>query len=229
MRILLTGSEGFIASHLKKRLPSTEIVSMMDKKIGIDCSDPDVYPTENHPDVIIHLAATLQPKDDGDIRMMRTVHDYWKRSGARLIYTSSASIYNPDTLYAVQKLYGEVMFKGAGILRLFNVYGPGGSGIVDIIKNTKKKVVINGDGWQTRDFIHVDDVVRVILNAAYDKFIGDKDIGTGYETSINQLCDIANIEPSYNKDADVGVVKSRALIPSGYPEMKTLRNYLCPK
>ena len=49
MRILLTGSEGFIASHLKKRLSSTEIVSMMDKKIGIDCSDPDVYPTENHP------------------------------------------------------------------------------------------------------------------------------------------------------------------------------------
>ena len=89
--------------------------------------------------------------------------------------------------------------------------------------------MINGDGWQTRDFIHVDDVVNRILYDASDKFIGDKDVGTGYETSIKHLCDIANIEPSYNKDADVGVVKSRALIPSGYPEMKELRHYLCPE
>ena len=206
MRILLTGSEGFIASHLKKRLPSTEIVSMMDKKIGIDCSDPDVYPTENHPDVIIHLAATLQPKDDGDIRMMRTVYDYWKKSGAHLIYTSSASIYNPDTLYAVQKLYGEVLFKGAGILRLFNVYGSGGSGILDKIQGDKP-LKIHGDGTQTRDFVHVDDVVDTLLKIAETGYVGDTDFGWGKAVTINSL--LTDVDYKY-VDKSPGIMHSEA-------------------
>ena len=47
-------------------------------------------------------------------------------------------------------------------------------------------VVINGDGTQTRDYVHVHDVVRANL-AAVDGPPGIYNIGTGIETDVNTL------------------------------------------
>ena len=47
-------------------------------------------------------------------------------------------------------------------------------------------VVINGDGAQTRDYVHVHDVVRANL-AAVDGPAGVYNIGTGVETDVNTL------------------------------------------
>jgi len=60
-----------------------------------------------------------------------------------------------------------------------------------------------GDGTQTRDFTHVDDVVRAIVLAADQRLNGIFNIGTGNRYSFNTVVDMindilnTNIEPEY--------------------------------
>jgi len=156
------------------------------------------------------------------------------RAGAwRFVYVSSAAVYgNPRYLpvseehpteplspYGVTKLAGEyfskTLFRGEGhtiILRLFNVYGPGQNpeyaGVITkfmerLVKN--EPPVIYGDGGQTRDFIHVADVVQAIEKALITRVSNDiiLNIGTGRPTSVNELAHKmikafgANVKPIY--------------------------------
>lgn len=89
-------------------------------------------------------------------------------------------------------------------MRYANVYGPrqdpyGEAGVVAIFcKNIaeKKPCFINGDGKQSRDFVFVKDVAEVSYQAAmYEGSVGEINVGTARETSINELfeliCDAA--------------------------------------
>jgi UDP-glucose 4-epimerase len=80
-------------------------------------------------------------------------------------------------------------------LALSNVYGPrqdphGEAGVVAIFAGrllAGDPCTIYGTGEQTRDFVYVDDVVDAFVRAA-DKGSGlVLNIGTGSETSVNQL------------------------------------------
>ena len=113
------------------------------------------------------------------------------------------NILNP---YAASKLSGEAycmaFHESYGlpvvILRYSNVYGPYQSpdnpycGVVskffNAVKN-KQPIQIHGNGEQTRDFTYVDDVVEATLLAALsERAVGQVfNIGTGFETSVNQL------------------------------------------
>lgn len=111
----------------------------------------------------------------------------------RLIYASSAAVYgNPIRLpiaedhptsplspYGLSKLMGEryVTSEFIGrekpvILRIFNVYGPGQNPeYAGVITKFMERLsqgdppIIFGDGEQTRDFIHVDDVVEAFIRS----------------------------------------------------------------
>jgi UDP-glucose 4-epimerase len=80
-------------------------------------------------------------------------------------------------------------------LRYANVYGPrqnahGEAGVVAIFAERLLRgddAVINGDGEQTRDFVYVSDVVEANLAAAEGEWQGSFNVGTGVETSINEL------------------------------------------
>ena len=83
------------------------------------------------------------------------------------------------------------------MLALANVYGPrqdphGEAGVVAIFAAkllAEERPTIFGDGEQTRDFVFVDDVVDAFVRAA-DKGGGlIVNIGTGVETSVQQLFD----------------------------------------
>lgn len=81
------------------------------------------------------------------------------------------------------------------ILRFANVYGPrqykgGEAGVVAIFVDkaiNKEKCLIFGDGYQTRDFVYVDDVVAALLSSIKRKFQGEINIGTGLETNLWQV------------------------------------------
>jgi len=120
------------------------------------------------------------------------VFEFSKQFKAPIVYASSSAIYGNLPLgndhkekfsitspYAQDKLsvehYAKMAFEIFNIssvgLRLFNVYGPGQkfnspySAVIPIFINRMLKklpVIING-GFQTRDFIYVQDVVEVIL------------------------------------------------------------------
>jgi UDP-glucose 4-epimerase len=96
-----------------------------------------------------------------------------------------------DYLYAYQRLHG-LDFTA---LALANVYGPrqdpnGEAGVVAIFAGkllAGQTCVIFGDGKQTRDFVYVDDVVDAFVRSIDDASGMLLNIGTGVETSVNEL------------------------------------------
>ncbi len=93
--------------------------------------------------------------------------------------------------------YREVQGLESTVLALANVYGPrqdphGEAGVIAIFGTRllgRERPTIYGDGAQTRDFVFVDDVVDAFVRAA-DKGGGlTINIGTGVETSVQQLFD----------------------------------------
>ncbi|MBK8988023.1 MAG: NAD-dependent epimerase/dehydratase family protein [Chloroflexi bacterium] len=114
----------------------------------------------------------------------------------------------PDSPYAVSKWAAEQYIHTIGhlwgietvALRIFNAYGPRQSLPVShapVIPRflqqalTGGSVVLFGAGDQTRDFVYVDDVVAALVSAATAGQVNRQiiNIGSGVETSLNQLVD----------------------------------------
>lgn len=81
------------------------------------------------------------------------------------------------------------------VLRYANVYGPrqnakGEAGVVAIFTERllrKESPIIYGDGTQTRDYVYIDDVIACNLEALRPKVQGIFNVGTGAETSVNEI------------------------------------------
>ena len=142
-----------------------------------------------------------------------------KEYGFKIVYASSSSVYgNPKRIpikesddrkpinpYAQTKLEIEYLSKkysemGVSVigLRYFNVFGHRQSmeyaGVIKLFLEKIKQELppkINGDGLQTRDFVHIDDVVQANIlamdgNIKHEFF----NVGTGNSASI---LDLANV------------------------------------
>lgn len=97
------------------------------------------------------------------------------------------------------------------ILNFSNVFGPrqdphGEAGVISIFSNkflSNERPIIYGDGNQTRDYVYVLDVVEAMILSSRLEDNLFLNIGTGVETSVNQLVEImkdkfnSDIEPIY--------------------------------
>ena len=110
--------------------------------------------------------------------------------------------------YALTKYMGEeLVMNYASIFnmpnisfRFFNVYGPrlNLSGQYSAVmgnflfqRKNKKPLTVVGDGKQTRDFIHVDDLANAFLKAIKSKSVNKiYNLGSGKRTSINTIAGI---------------------------------------
>lgn len=153
---------------------------------------------------------------------MTSIIEYCRMSSTPLIYASSSAIYGNLTLgndedsgidllspYAADKyameIYTKISYKLYELssigLRFFNVYGPRQdpsspySGVISIFADSVlkgKDIIING-GYQTRDFVYVNDVVNVIFRAvklASEKTVCEvSNVLTGESVTINYLAD----------------------------------------
>lgn len=133
---------------------------------------------------------------------------------------SESETIKPQTAYAVQKfmqesyvnLYARLYGLPSIILRYFGVYGTrrqseGGSYpnvLAAFLRDKKKKnkIFITGNGEQSRDMIHVFDVVEASMAAMKSPFVSAEafNIGTGRDLTINKIakyfaCPIEYIEP----------------------------------
>ncbi|MFZ3014612.1 MAG: NAD-dependent epimerase/dehydratase family protein [Nitrospira sp.] len=109
----------------------------------------------------------------------------------------------PLSPYGISKLCGEHYLsyfqRVSGIpvvsLRYANVYGPrqdpdGEAGVIAIFIQkmlNNEQPIIHGNGRQTRDFVFVDDVAEANLAAMGQGAHGVYNVGTGAETSVNEL------------------------------------------
>jgi len=191
MKILLTGNRGMIGTKLRPHLDNCLCLDLVSGGNVITSDLPENI------DVIYHLASQTSvesswydPVHDADnLRMtVRLVHKY---PNAKLIFAQSGAIENPSgSPYAFSKwACGEYIkrFHNNYVICVFpNIYGvEGGKGVVDIFKG-KDVVTIYGDGLQVRDFVHVDDIIKGLLEAQ-NWATGEYFMGSGKGTRVIDL------------------------------------------
>ena len=126
---------------------------------------------------------------------------------AKVVFTSSFATMRPGSVYGLTKLVGEKLVLDAGgtVLRLSNVYGgPNFLEEKDTVisrfieaRQEKKRAEIYGDGRQTRDFIHVQDVVDSLFKA--QDCDGLHNICTGERTSVLELAEMVGVDYKHGK------------------------------
>lgn len=153
----------------------------------------------------------------GSLNVIQAFKDFSPKPGAVIFSSSGGAIYGeakviptpekysaePVSPYGIAKLsfekylnfFGQIRGLPFTILRFANVYGPrqnagGEGGVIAIFSNqaiTGETMRIYGNGLQTRDFVFVEDVVDAALLAIRSQKNGIFNVGTGKETSINEL------------------------------------------
>lgn len=201
MTWLVTGSEGFIGQALMKAKPDA---IGWDLKRGRDAA---LSVAEWDVDHIVHLAAEagIQACRDrpakafhNNVVSLQNILENARRNKAKAVFASSAAAAGFNvSIYAAHKRACEALCRAyadeyeleVSILRLGNVYGPGSlhksSAVAAFCKQALQggPVKVDGDGRQTRDFVHVDDVVTAILHAEP----GLWSVSTGHQTEVRTV------------------------------------------
>lgn len=170
------------------------------------------------PDVVIHLAAVSCSRHPNEALIWKnnlwaTGHLLSQARKRRLLFASTCLATKPESgAYADSKRACEQILRpeGVGILRLANVYGPkqrdwgtepSAMAAWRRAEQEHYPIRIDGDGTQTRDFIHVDDVVRAFMLAADNKDVNGQtiDICTGVQTPIAQAAELFDGERVYHE------------------------------
>jgi len=233
MKILITGSKGFVGSHLTNRLKNNNEIIDYDLKDGRDVLNEDLLDKYlKGVDVVIHLAAFVDGNEswkkpeiyliNNGLGTYKVIKSAIKNKVKRIIVSSSAAVYgNPLTPYGASKMWAEAATKSYSnqieviIVRPFNIYGKGQNPVYGYVINNfsqgikkKGKVSIYGTGKQTRDFIYIDDVVNIVEKLLKSKVPSDPiDLGTGKETKISDLAKI--IGKVLQKEYKISYLKER--------------------
>ncbi|RLJ06720.1 MAG: nucleoside-diphosphate sugar epimerase [Candidatus Aenigmatarchaeota archaeon] len=171
------------------------------------------------------------------------VFELARKTDSKIVYASTSSLYNgnkppfkedmpviPTDFYTegrywverLAKVYDSLYGLRSVGLRLFSVYGPRDARkgryaniitqfALEIMRG--RRPVIYGNGRQTRDFIHVEDVVRAFILASKYPKTDIFNVGTGEEHSFNDVVRLLNrllgknIKPVYKPNPIRNYVK----------------------
>ena len=199
MDILLTGSEGFIGQHLNKFLTDQKHeVICLDKTTGNDLLSCDL---KYSVDLVIHLAGLSGVRDSLDkseeywiqnVIAGQRLFDYFKDT--RILYASSSTAHEPwKNPYAMSKYALERVAPDNSMgMRFTTVYGPNARDtmlIPRILRNDVPYINTN----HSRDFIHVDDLVRGIDTLIKSNLRGVTDLGSGTTNNLVELIEYFGI------------------------------------
>jgi UDP-glucose 4-epimerase len=189
---------------VRKAMAGVDVVFHQAAVVSVDRSVE--APTETH---AVNIDGTL------------AVLEAARAEKVRVVVASSAAIYGdpvsvpideshptePLSPYGLEKLavdqYARLYHDLYGLetvaLRYFNAYGPrqtGGdyAGVISVFREQARNggpLTVHGDGTQTRDFVHVSDIVRASQLAATTEVTGEAfNIGTGHSHSVLELAEI---------------------------------------
>lgn len=211
MKIVITGSRGFIGSHLKDHLEQKgHTIIEYDRKLEKNIED---FTLPSGVGAVVHLAALADVR-----RSIREPDLYWENNvintkriqdmcavhNVKLLYASSSCIHNWSlSPYGTSKKVNEATAHPGQVgLRFTTVYGDGARDTMFMGR------LLSGDlQYSTnhvRDFIHVSDVVSAIdsiIFSEHEPQHGAYDIGTGNGNTVSALAELAG----YNipvKDGD---------------------------
>ncbi len=159
------------------------------------------------------------------------VLDRARREDARVVLASSSAVYGhpesvpipesackrPTSPYGIDKLtadqyarrFSDLYGLETVVLRYFNIYGPRQNPEYSAVVRTffdrairGEDITIEGDGTQTRDFVHVDDVVAANCRAATTDRVGEAfNVGTGTSITVRGLAEA--IRRVTDSDSDI--------------------------
>lgn len=213
MRIAVTGGYGFIGTATREQAAAQgHEVWPFDRSDGNDIT-ASLHALKGA-DCVIHLAGvlgthelfdTVQEAIDINVTGAYRIMDWCLRNEAQYV-----GITMPDafpSIYTATKIASQrlatALHRSRGLrvshVRAFNAYGPGqkhGPGHPQKIIPTfashgwsETPVPIWGDGTQTVDLVHVDDVARMLVAATEWSHNQTFDAGTGTPVSVNQVAD----------------------------------------
>ena len=244
MSVLVTGGAGFIGSNLAEELlASGEDLIVLDnfttgtlenleglsgKLKIVEGSCLDLHSLDINPKAIYHLGVPSsspiyrsEPLLVGEaINGMIAVLELAKKTGSRVVYASTSSLYSGQTpphredmevlvtdyytearlsMERMAELYRKLFGVEAVGMRFFSVYGPHEAAkkqYANIVTQflwemmAGRAPVIYGDGTQTRDFTYVKDITRALKLAMESDFSGALNVGTGKSYSFNEAAEI---------------------------------------
>ncbi len=160
------------------------------------------------------------PLIDFETNAKGTVHvlEKARKDDAKLVFASSAAVYGNPTVFPTPETYGFHPFSCYGlskvvgeeycemyrdqygldvtIMRFANVYGLRCHGVIhdflDKIAKNPAKLEIIGTGLQSRDFVHVSDVVDALITVGSEEFTNGRTYNLGYGTTI-KIIDLAKL------------------------------------
>lgn len=200
MAAIILGQDGFLGKALSKQ-------NLADGIYYFDSPSSNILFDEN-------LEWCVRKTVGGFIDLLDRV----KKTGEYLVYPSSATVYNKNTHYAKTKSILEELVDIYGLqdqtlgLRIAAGYGPGEKHkgrFASVVYQwchqmmNGERPVIYGDGTQTRDFIFEDDIADAIAKFSKEGRTGIVDIGTGVNTTFNEVVQTINyvlgknIQPIY--------------------------------
>lgn len=183
--IVVTGASGFIGQHLCYALRERgKDVHEIDLRTRSDINNCDLPEASR----VFHLAAQTDAyhqnaRFDAITNIIGSIRIF-EQYGDKVVFTSSAMVNYPCNPYAISKRACEDYAKyfGAAIVRLPNVYGPGGHSLIDVCE-TNDEINIYGTGQQVRTYQHVDVVIKALLDAEP----GVTKVVQGDVLSVNQI------------------------------------------
>lgn len=213
----VTGIEGDIREEATVEAAVAGADVVFHEAALVSVADSVERPTESH---AINATGTLN------------VLEAARKHDARAVIASSAAVYGdpeetpiderqrlePTSPYGLDKLasdhyarlYADLYGLDTVALRYFNVYGPGQTGgdyagVISVFLRQARNgepMTVHGDGTQTRDFVHVDDIVRANLLAADTDSVGRAyNVGTGDSITIRKLAE--RIRDTVGSDSEI--------------------------
>lgn len=195
MHITLTGSHGFVGSHLRKHLEQAgHELDCWDIKIQKNISDIVI---SSNTDLVIHLAALAGIREsfamadkfwEVNVTHTKNIFQQSEKQNKRIIYASSSACArwygNP---YSISKYVNEFIApKNSVGLRFSTVWGEGARG--DMLVPQIQNKTLQYATTHKRDLIHVSDVVSAIQTIIdHPEQTGVFEVGTGRTVAVDEL------------------------------------------
>jgi len=207
MKILLTGSEGFIGTHFRNKIPD---VYRYDLVNGDDIRDKfklDALFNKERFGAVINMAARagvpqgeefydeyISTNCNGLMNVIRMCEKY----KSKLVHLSSSAALKARSIYGITKLAGDYMVKSSNLdyalVRPYTVIGENGRKEMVLLKwkgqiERGEKVTFYGDGTTFRGYTYVGDFVDGVIKAINGPK-GEYELGGDQKVTLEELWDI---------------------------------------
>lgn len=240
MKILVTGGDGFIGKHLIEELKENNEILNLDVKQGYDLTDFDRINEKIkrfNPDIIFHLASLFkgQKEELFKVNVDATKNLLGNTNFKKFIFLSTSELYYGNSppfkedmpisyrsLYSQTKLFAEELCKekikqnkNIIIIRPSVVYGSGQNNkmfipsLIDAILNKNEFNMTEGE--QMRDFIFIEDLVRLLKRLIFEPKVNGQIInaGSGNSKKLKEVAKLVKVITSSNIKINFGALPYR--------------------